>query len=427
MAAAVLPFDELLSFVVDNRGRTCPTASTGLPLIATNCISNENLYPTKENIRYVDQDTYDNWFRAHPKPGDILFVLKGAPGRCALVPNPVDFCIAQDMVAVRADHEKIDPKYLFAALRSPLVQDLIDRMHVGTMIPHFKKGDFSKLLIPIPYRPIQEFIGSVHMALVEKTELNRRMNETLEAMSRAIFRDWFVDFGPTRAKMEGRAPYLALDIWSLFPDRLDNEGKPEGWTVGSLSDFASLNPESWSRANYPETVDYVDLSNTKWGTIETVTSFPSGGAPSRAQRILRPGDTIVGTVRPGNGSYAFVSEKGLTGSTGFAVLRPADRIFREAVYLAATSKDNIDRLSHLADGGAYPAVRSELVAATVLINAPNGVFSKFSATISSLIDRIEANKQENRTLAATRDLLLPKLMSGEVCIRDAGKAVETAI
>jgi type I restriction enzyme S subunit len=292
------------------------------------------------------------------------------------------------------------------------------------MIPHFKKGDFNKLLIPIPDRRIQEFIGSVYMALVDKIELNRRMNETLEAMARAIFRDWFVEFGPTRAKTEGRAPYLTPDIWSLFPDRLDGEGMPVGWTLGSLADFASLNPESWSRANYPDTVEYVDLSNTKWGTIETVTPFTSAAAPSRAQRILRQGDTIVGTVRPGNGSYAFVSQQGLTGSTGFAVLRPSRKIFREVVYLSATSKDNIDRLSHLADGGAYPAVRPELVAATALINAPSVVFSEFSATVSSLIDRVEANKQENRALAATRDLLLPKLMSGEIRVRDAEKAVE---
>ena len=77
-------------------------------------------------------------------------------------------------------------------------------------------------------------IISILGALDDKIDLNRRMNETLEAMARAIFKDWFVDFGPTRAKMEGRAPYLAPEIWSLFPDRLDNEGKPEGWEVGRL-------------------------------------------------------------------------------------------------------------------------------------------------------------------------------------------------
>ncbi|MFG1201751.1 restriction endonuclease subunit S [Xanthobacter aminoxidans] len=424
MEIATLPFDELLSFVVDNRGRTCPTASNGLPLIATNCISNEHLYPTKENVRYIDQETYDNWFRAHPRPGDVIFVLKGAPGRCALVPDPVDFCIAQDMVAVRADREKIDPQYLFAALRSPMIQESIDRMHVGTMIPHFKKGDFNKLIIPLPDRPIQEFIGSVHMALVERIELNRRMNETLEAMARAIFKDWFFDFGPTRAKMEGRAPYLAPDIWSLFPDRLDEEEKPEGWNNGALSNIADLNPETWTRSTYPNAVEYVDLSNTKWGTIEVVTRFEKAVAPSRAQRILRPGDTIVGTVRPGNGSYAFVSAKGLTGSTGFAVLRPKKNIFRELVYLAATSRDNIDRLSHQADGGAYPAVRPEIVAATEIMVAPDSIFVAFNDASAAFFERIEANKSENQTLAATRDLLLPRLMSGEIRAKDAETLIE---
>ena len=142
-----VPFTEVLSNIVDNRGKTCPTADEGLPLIATNCIRNENLYPTREKVRYVDEDTYENWFRGHPEPGDIIFVTKGSPGRVCMTPDPVDFCIAQDMVAVRADPEKIDPGYLFAVLRSRDTQTQIGNMHVGTMIPHFKKGDFPKLML----------------------------------------------------------------------------------------------------------------------------------------------------------------------------------------------------------------------------------------------------------------------------------------
>ncbi|KIZ43707.1 hypothetical protein OO17_10945 [Rhodopseudomonas palustris] len=103
------------------------------------------------------------------------------------------------------------------------------------------------------------------------------------------------------------------------------------------------------------------------------------------------------------------------------MLRPTKNIFREAVYLAATSKENIDRLSHLADGGAYPAVRPELVAATEIVGAPESLFAAFNAATSALLDRAEANKLESRTLAATRDLLLPKLMSGEIRIKDAEK------
>ena len=141
----LVPFNSLLEFVVDNRGRTCPTAETGIPLIATNCITNDRLYPSYESVRLVSQETYDTWFRSHPRPGDIISVLKGTPGRACQVRDPIDFCIAQDMVALRADPQKVDPKYLFASIRSQQVQHAISNMHVGTLIPHFKKGDFVRL------------------------------------------------------------------------------------------------------------------------------------------------------------------------------------------------------------------------------------------------------------------------------------------
>ena len=89
------PLTDLLEFIVDNRGKTVPTSRTGIALIATNCIRNEYLYPLYEKIRFVSDDTYKTWFRSHPQPGDIIFVNKGTPGRTALVPDPVDFCIAQ--------------------------------------------------------------------------------------------------------------------------------------------------------------------------------------------------------------------------------------------------------------------------------------------------------------------------------------------
>jgi len=173
MEAERIPFSELLDEVIDNRGKTCPTAKSGVPLIATNCIRNELLYPTYDKVRFVSKETYDTWFRGHPRPGDIIFVNKATPGRVCLVPDPVDFCIAQDMVAVRANEKKVYPKFLFALLRSPAVQAKIGQMHVGTLIPHFKKGDFDKLLLPIPKRKVQEFVGDNYFVLSAKIDVNR--------------------------------------------------------------------------------------------------------------------------------------------------------------------------------------------------------------------------------------------------------------
>ena len=246
-------------------------------------------------------------------------------------------------------------------------------------------------------------------------------------MARALFKSWFVDFEPVRAKMEGRwrrgesLPGLPAELYDLFPGRLvgSEVGEvPEGWEVRALGEVSNLNPESWSRTNSPADVEYVDLANTKWGVIESIQYFLWQDAPSRARRVLRSGDTIIGTVRPGNGSYSLIGNDGLTGSTGFAVLRPLQPHLRELIYLAATDSGNIKRLAHQADGAAYPAVRPETVAeAEVAIpTAETGVLGWFSETVGSILDKVESAKAESRSIGAQRDALLSKLIQGELWI-----------
>ena len=305
---------DAVAFVVDNRGRSAPTVESGIKLIATNCISNKNLYPSNDQLRFVSQDTYENWFRSHPLPGDIILTNKGSQnGAVCLVPDLVDFCIAQDMVALRADRRKIDPMYLFAALRSDLVQKRIKQLNVDAVIPHFKKTDFDKLRIPLPARPEQELIGDFYLQICKKIELNQRMNETLEALAQAIFKDWCVDFGPTRVKAEGREPYLVPELWDLFPDALDIDDTPMGWECGTLLDVATLNPESWAKKNHPDQIKYVDLANTKWGTIESVQTYEWASAPRPSADASLESKAIQSSVHsPWTRQWvihAFLSEK----------------------------------------------------------------------------------------------------------------------
>lgn len=378
--------------------------------------------------REISQSDFEEWTKkANPKPHDIVLSRRCNPGETAYVRKDMRFALGQNLVLLRADGKKVRPEFLRWMVRSPFWWMEIDKfLNVGAVFDSLRCADIPNFRLPVPPLRVQDGISSLLGALDDKIELNRRMNETLEAMARAIFKDWFVDFGPVRAKAEGRPPYLAPDIWSLFPDALDDEDKPVGWEFSTLAAVATLNPETWSRANAPEEIAYVDLANTKWGVIESTQRHSWAEAPSRAQRILRPGDTIVGTVRPGNGSYAFVGNDGLTGSTGFAVLRPSDTRFREFIYLASTSAENIERLSTLADGGAYPAVRPDVVSETSITLPSTDIMVHFSRLIAPVVDRWEANKREAQTLAQTRDLLLPKLMSGEIRLRDAEKVVEAA-
>src|SRR5262249_16207912 len=154
----------------------------------------------------------------------ILLTTKGSQnGAVCLVPDPVDFAIAQDMVALRADEEVIDPLFLFAVLRSPSVQARIKNLDVSGVIPHFKKTDFDKLHLPYPDRDIKKEIGRFYFELSAKIELNRQMNATLEAMAQALFKSWFVDFDPVKAKAEGRAPEgIDADTAALFPSEFQD-------------------------------------------------------------------------------------------------------------------------------------------------------------------------------------------------------------
>ena len=321
----------------------------------------------------------------------------------------------------------IDRRYLRYLFLSPLVRTDMELMVTGTSGSHqrVRPSDALSITVPLPPLPEQRAIAHVLGTLDDKIDLNRRMNETLEEMARALFKSWFVDFDPVRAKMEGRwrrgesLPGLPTDLYDLFPDRMvDSElGEiPEGWEVKALGKLVELNPQSWSKKNYPLDVMYVDLANTKWGVIESTQHFLWKDAPSRARRILRPGDTIVGTVRPGNGSYSLIESYGLTGSTGFAVLRPSNIRFRELVYLSATALENIERLAHGADGAAYPAVRPEIVLETkvAIPTVDNDILDWFPIAAGSILDKMESNKTESSSLAEQRDALLPKLVSGKV-------------
>ena len=302
----------------------------------------------------------------------------------------------------------------------------IDPFLTGAVMPKLTQSNLHQIPILLPTLHDQAQIVEVLQALDDKIELNRRMAETLEAMARAVFKSWFVDFDPVRAKAEGRLTGLLDDLAALFPDSFDGDGLPAGWRRGSLRDLARLNPESWTGDTVPEIVDYVDLANTKWGTIETVQKLRRSEAPSRAQRVLRPGDTIVGVVRPGNGSFAYIRREGLTGSTGFAALRPVSPRQSCIIYLAVTARENIEALASLADGAAYPAVRSDDVIDTPVVVPEAAVIDAFDTAISPVFAAIYDRAEQSRTLTSLRDTLLPKLISGELRIANVEQRIAAA-
>ena len=253
------------------------------------------------------------------------------------------------------------------------------------------------------------------------------MNETLEAMARALFKDWFVDFGPTRAKIEGRDPYLAPEIWDLFPDKLDEDGKPEGWETKALSEVIELNPERSLRKG--AVAPYLAMANmpTK-GHIPSAVVDRFFGSGMRFSH----GDTLVARITPclENGKTAYVDflqdgEIGW-GSTEYIVMRPEPPFPMEFAYCLARSTS----FREFAIQNMTGTSGRQRVPVTVISNfhlpLPIGpdipeVFGKLIKPIFSLISYAA---READTLTALRDALLPKLISGEIRVGDADKFVQ---
>jgi type I restriction enzyme S subunit len=435
MDARLVPFADLLGVVIDNRGRTCPVADSGIPLIATNCLRSDFLYPSYDNVRYVSQETCDNWFRGHPRPGDLIFVTKGTPGRVCMAPDPGDFCIAQDMVAVRADQSKIYPKYLFALLRSAAVQNKIEQMHVGTLIPHFKKGDFDKLLLPVPDPKAQQVIGDLYFDFSAKIELNRRMNETLEAMASAIFKSWFVDFDPVRAKSEGRQPFSTdVETAALFPNCFENSelGKiPKGWKVSTLGSICEVIDCLHSRK--PDRQEsgkpllqlwnirdngLIDMNDTYWITPSDYEAWISRMEATAGDCVITNVVRVGAVAQIPNGLKAALG-RNMTGIRcresfpfpTFLIECLLSDAMREEISVKTDSGTILDSLN----------VRN--IPRLRLIEPTLKVSSLFETTRRPLRERMERNHAESETLADVRDPLLPKLISGEIRIKDVEKMV----
>ncbi|CUN59403.1 EcoKI restriction-modification system protein HsdS [Anaerobutyricum hallii] len=386
-----VPITELLSFIVDNRGKTVPTANDGWKLIATNCVTNNTLFPVYEKVRYLTQETYETWFRAHPMPGDILFVNKGTPGRVCMVPDPVDFCIAQDMIALRADDKKIYNKYLFAVLRSREIQQQIYNTNVGDVIPHFKKQFMDQLLIPVPDRKIQEKIGNLYYQLSYKVELNKKINENLERQAQAYFEELFV------VNADPNWPECTLsDIGSIVAGGTPSKSKSEYYADQGI---AWITPK--------------DLSVDKSKFISHGENDISELGFSKSSTQKMPAGTVLFSSRAPIG-YIAIAKNELTTNQGFKSVIPNENIGTSYVYFLL--KNLLPTIEGMASGSTFKEISGAGMKSVPTVMPDVNIIQLFNNFCEPIFKEQEVLEAENRRLSTLRDSLLPKLMSGEIDI-----------
>ena len=226
--------------IVDCEHKTAPTEALGIPSIRTTDIKNG--YIDLQNANKISKETYREWTkRMEPCPGDLILSREAPVGEVGIVPKGTKVCLGQRTVLIRPDCEKVVPRYLLYLLLTREMKYEMTSRAEGSIVPHLNMSDIRDLEIPVlPPLDKQRQIAHILGTLDEKIELNRQMNETLEAIARTIFKSWFVDFDPVRAKMEGRMP-VGMDAATatLFPSAFQDSplGKiPEGWEVATVGE-----------------------------------------------------------------------------------------------------------------------------------------------------------------------------------------------
>ncbi len=325
------------------------------------------------------------------------------------------------LAILRPMPSKIEGNYLFYALCTSEVQHQFHSYANGITRFGLRKADIGLVEIPLPPLPEQRTIAHILGTLDDKIELNRRMNETLEEMARALFKSWFVDFDPVRAKMEGRDTGLPSDVADLFPDRLvDSElGEiPEGWEVGVLDDAIELlsggtprtSVASYWNGDIPwyTAKDAPSLSDIF--ALDTERSITQAGVENSSTKILPVGTTII-TARGTVGSLACLGIPmamnqtcyGIQGAQGYSDF-----------FTYWTIRKAVDELQSRTHGTIFDTITRQTFKIVDMVLPPVNVTEAFECTVNPIMKRILNNLHESQTLTAQRDALLPKLVSGEV-------------
>lgn len=336
---------------------------------------------------------------------------------------------------LRPKHDsEVVPEYAAYFFRSPKFRSELTSMSSLSTRASLNNEMLGRLKITLPGAVEQTAIGGILKSLDDKIELNRKMNETLEAMARVIFKPWFVDFDPVRAKAEGRQPIgMDAETAALFPDSFEDSelGEiPKGWRPGKIEDIVSLAKTSIKPASMPtETFEHFSIPAFDEGRVpkkESGCSIKSNkySVPTNAVLISKLNPRIQRVWLPSVSE----SHKSIC-STEFLVSVPLDGVSREFVYSLYTSHAFQQSFAALVTGtsGSHQRVKPEFLLDMDIVVPSKESMKCFGEQSKPLLDRVAVNIAESQTLAQLRDALLPKLLSGDIRVKDADHSVRRVV
>lgn len=391
-----------------------------------------------DDFVFIDEKTADRLHKFESYPGDVLLVHKGTLGQIGLMPHKrkyARYIMGNSMMRVRCDPAKLLPEYLYYWLSSPDGRHYLFSRVSQVGVPQIQTPLTTLRQAALPVPPLRDQHGIVKIlgSLDDRIDLNRRISETLEATARALFASWFVGFDPVRAKMEGESG-VPKPLADLFPDRLaDSElGEiPAGWGIRTIGDLADV-----VGGSTPSTKDaiYWDGGTHCWATPKDLSALPVPVLLDTERRVtdaglsqissgLLPAGTVLLSSRAPIG-YLAVAEVPVAINQGFIAMKP--KMGTSNLFLLFWAGFAHDEIVSRANGSTFLEIsKANFRPIRSVVPSPR-VMQAFDQAVRPLYKRIVETERESRTLAALRDSLLPKLVSGEIRVPQKEKIGEEA-
>jgi type I restriction enzyme S subunit len=394
---------EICELIVDCEHKTAPTQEVGYPSIRTPNIGRGRFI--LEGVNRVSEDTYKLWTRrAIPQPGDLIMAREAPVGNVAMIPEGLRPCLGQRTLLIRPDCTKVESDFLNYFLNGPYVQGLIQAKTNGSTVAHLNMADVRTMELPeLPPLPMQRRIAGILSAYDELIENSQQHIKILESMARALYREWFVYFR-----------YPGHESVPLVPSELGDI--PQGWEVKRMTDCIEVNPRVVvPRSDKKPFVPMGSLSNDSM----QITNIESreGNSGSKFQN----NDTLFARITPclENGKTGLVqflpdAQSVAFGSTELIVLR-SRTLTPEYVYLLARSDDfRSVAIKSMSGATGRQRVQHECFEDIYLAQPPLVLLDQFSAITTPAFHLIYQLHLQIENLRRTRDLLLPRLLSGQI-------------
>ena len=402
---------------------------SGIPFLRS--MNVDPLRINRNDLKFITPEFHQRIRKSRLTPGDVVIVRTGKPGACSVVPDWLADANCSDLVIVRCGTQ-LDNRFLAYYVNTVACNHIAAHL-VGAVQQHFNVGSARTLRLNLPPLREQKAIASVLGALDDLIEVNRETNEALEEMARALFKSWFVDFDPVRAKLEGRPP-AGMDeaTAALFPDHFqDSElGQiPKGWQAKPLSKNIELlsggtpktsEPSYWDGEIPWYSVRDAPSDSDVW-VVDTDRKVTPSGISNSATSIL-PARTTIISARGTVGKLALVGRPMAMNQSCYGVRGAAG--YRE-LFTYFSLKEAVEELQQNAHGSVFDTITRDTFDTLSFASPPITIADAFEALVESLLETILANVNESRDLAALRDTLLPKLLSGEVSVAKAGLSPKT--